>query len=209
MTQDKPYPQRSTTDDKIVVEEMLRDHSSGLWYESYLLVERLVQQKAHNISPNRKEDIVQEAMMRVHKYLPTFRFQCSLKTWIYNIVHSCVVDDYRKSNRTGQFIMPLGDSHDDFELDSEMPGANVPETLEEECITRDELREAFAALLEYVSLHANKERNRTILQMVLFEDRSLEETARTVRCSAPVVGYIVRSAQRFVRERVGHIDKAL
>ena len=44
--------------------------------------------------------------------------------------------------------------------------------------------------------------------MVLFESRSLEETARAVGCSAPVVGYIVRSAQRYVREKLGHIDKA-
>ena len=80
---------------------------------------------------------------------------------------------------------------------------------EDECIIRDELREAFAALLEYVSLHSNEERNRTILRMVLFESRSLEETARAIGCSAPVVGYIVRSAQRFVREKLGHIDKAL
>ena len=93
--------------------------------------------------------------MRIHKYLPTFQFQCSLKTWIFNIVHSCVIDDYRKSKRAGQFMMPLGDSHDDFELDGDMSAANVPGTVEDECIIRDELREAFAALLEYVSLHSN------------------------------------------------------
>jgi len=208
MTQDKPYPQRSTTDDKIVVEEMLRDHSSGQWHECYVLVMGLVQRKAHNISINHWEDIAQEAMMRVHKYLPTFKFQCSLKTWIYNIVQSCVIDDYRKSIRTVQYMMPPSDSQDDFELDADIPVANVPVTLEDECIIRAELREAFAALLEYVSLHANVERNRTILRMVLLENHSLEETARAIGCSAPVVGYIVRSAQRYVREKLGHIDKA-
>ena len=55
--------------------------------------------------------------------------------------------------------MPLNDSQDDFELDGDIPVANVPSTLEDECIIRDELREAFAALLEYVSLHSNEERN--------------------------------------------------
>lgn len=209
MTKDKPYPQRSITDDKIVVEEMLRDHSSGQWHECYLLVARLVQQKAHNISTNQREDIVQEAMMRIQKYLPAFKFQCSFKTWVHNIVHSCVIDEYRKIHRAGQFIMPQGGSLDDCELDCDIPVAHMPATLEEECIIRDELREAFAALLEYVSLHSNEERNRAILRMVLFESRSLEQTARVVGCSAPVVGYIVRSAQRYVREKLGHIDKAL
>jgi DNA-directed RNA polymerase specialized sigma24 family protein len=53
-----------------------------------------------------------------------------------------------------------------------------------------------------VSLHANPIRNGQILDMVLFEDRSLEEVAKAVGCSAPVVGYVVRSAQRYVRERL-------
>ena len=46
MTKEKSYPQRSTPDDKIIVEEMLRDHSSGQWHECYVLIVRLVQQKA-------------------------------------------------------------------------------------------------------------------------------------------------------------------
>lgn len=204
MTEDKSYPERQATDDRIVVEEMLRDQRSGQWHECYLLVAKLVQQKAHNISPNQREDIVQEAMIRIHKYLPTFKFQCSLKTWIHNIVHSCVIDEYRKIMRIGQFIVSPGVSLDDFELVGDIPVANVPTPMEDECIIRDELREAFAALLEYVSKHSNQERNRAILLMVLFENRSLEETARAVGCTAPVVGYIVRSAQRYVREKVRH-----
>ncbi len=201
MAEGKSYPERHATDDKIVVAEMLRDHSSGQWHECYVLVMRLVQQKAFNIATNRREDIVQEAMMRIHRYLPNFKFQCSLKTWIHNIVHSCVIDDYRKSSRAEQLIMPLGDSQDEFGLNADNPVATVSGTVEDECIIRDELHKAFAALLEYVSLHSNQERNRTILHMVLFENRSLEETARAVGCSAPVVGYIVRSAQRYVREK--------
>lgn len=204
MTEDKSYPERQAPDDRIVVEEMLRDQRSGQWHECYLLVAKLVQQKAHNISPNQREDIVQEAMIRIHKYLPTFKFQCSLKTWIHNIVHSCVIDEYRKIMRIGQFIVSPGVSLDDFELVGDIPVANVPTPMEDECIIRDELREAFAALLEYVSKHSNQERNRAILLMVLFENRSLEETARAVGCTAPVVGYIVRCAQRYVREKVRH-----
>jgi RNA polymerase sigma factor (sigma-70 family) len=202
MTQDKSYPERQTTDDKIVAAEMLRDHSSGQWHECYLLVVRLVQQKAHNIPTNQREDIVQDAMARILKYLPGFKFECSLKTWIHGIVHSCVIDEYRKSKRTGS----ASESLDDLDCDADIPGANVSATVEDECIIRDELRQAFAALLKYVSKHSNKERNTMILRMVLIENHSLEETARVVGCSAPVVGYIVRSAQRYVREKLRHQD---
>ena len=202
MTEDKSYLPRPGTDDKIVVEEMLRDRSSGQWHECYVLVMRLVQLQAHNISNDHWDDLVQEAMIRIHKYLPTFQFQCAFKTWIFNIVRSCIIDAYRKSMRAGQFMTPLGDPHDDVELEGDMSTANVPGTVEDLCITRDELHKALAALLEYVSTHSNPTRNRKILNMVLFENRSLEETAQAVGCSAPVVGYVVRSAQRYVREKL-------
>jgi RNA polymerase sigma factor (sigma-70 family) len=204
MTEDKSYPPRPATDDKIVVEEMLRDRSSGQWHECYVLVKRLVQQYAKNISTDHWDDLVQEAMIRIHKYLPTFQFQCALKTWIFNIVRSCIIDAYRKSMRAGQFMIPLGDPHDDVELEGDKSTANVPGSVEDACIIHDELHKALAALLEYVSTHSNPTRNRKILNMVLFENRSLEGTAQAVSCSAPVVGYVVRSAQRYVREKLGH-----
>jgi hypothetical protein len=40
--------------------------------------------------------------------------------------------------------------------------------------------------------------------MVLFENRSIEDVAQMVGCSAPVAGYVVRSAQRYVREKLGY-----
>jgi RNA polymerase sigma factor (sigma-70 family) len=202
MTQDKSYPARQATDDKIVVAEMLRDSSSGQWHECSLFVNRLVQSQAHNIPYNQWDDIVQEAMIRIHRYLPSFQFQCAFRTWIFNIVHSCTIDAYRKLLRAGQNTVPLGDSYDDVELESDRSTANVPGTIEDECIIRDELQNALTALQEYVSLHSNSKRNREILNMVLFENRSLEETAQAVGCSAPVVGYVVRSARRYVRERL-------
>ena len=202
MNENKSYPSRSGTDDKIVVAEMLRDGSSGQWYECYVLVMRRVQIKAHNFSNDRRDDIVQEAMIRIHKYLPTFQFQCALKTWIFTIVRSCIIDAYRKSVHVGELIIPFVDSHDDGELEGGMAITNEPGTVEDVCIIRDELHKALAALLEYVSLHSNPTRNRKILNMVLFENYSLEETAQAVGCSAPVVGYVVRSAQRYVREKL-------
>ena len=202
MTKEKSYLPRQTTDDKIIVEEMIRDPTSGQWHECYVLVVRLVQLQAHNISTHHWDDIVQEAMIRIHKYLPSFQFQCGFKTWIFNIVRSCTIDAYRKLSRAGQNMIPIGDSHDDVELESDRSTANLPGIVEDVCITHDELHQALKALLEYVSLHSNPTRNRKILNMVLFENRSLEETAQAVGCSAPVVGYVVRSARRYVRERL-------
>jgi DNA-directed RNA polymerase specialized sigma24 family protein len=99
-------------------------------------------------------------------------------------------------------MAPLSDPHDDVEHEGDGFSTNTPRTVEDMCITRDELDKALLALQEYVSIHANSRRNGRILYMVLFEDRSLEEVAKAVGCSAPVVGYVVRSAQRYVRERL-------
>jgi RNA polymerase sigma factor (sigma-70 family) len=148
---------------------------------------------------HQREDIVQEAMLRIHRYLPAFRFNCSLRTWVFNIVRSCIIDTYRKSKHAAEFHA-LVDPYNDLELEDEVLIASMPITVEDECILRDELRRVMIALQEFVSLHANPARNRVILDMVIFEDRSLEETAQAVGCSAPVVGYVVRCARRFVRE---------
>ncbi len=203
MTEGKPYLPRPRADDRIVVEEMLRDPSSGQWHECYLSVKRLVHIYAKNISNDHWDDIIQEAMSRVHKYLPTFQYQCAFRTWLFGIVRSCIIDDFRKSMRVGQHMAP-SDSHDDAEREGDVLTVHVPGTVEDVCIIHDELNEALVALREYVSIHANPIRNGRILDMVLFEGRSLEETAKAVGCSAPVVGYIVRSAQRYVREKLGY-----
>jgi len=202
MTEGKPFLLWPGADDRLVVEEMLRDSRSGQWYECREFVKKRIQIQAKNIPQDHWEDIVQDAMIRVDKYLPTFQYQCSLRTWVFGIVRSCIIDAYRKFTGVGQFIIPLGDPHDDIEREGEAFTANALGTVEDECIIHDDLNKALAALQEYVYTHANSIRNGRILDMVIFEGRSLEEAAKAVGCSAPVASYVVRSAQRYVREKV-------
>lgn len=205
MIEGKPYlPWPGGVDDRRVVEEMLRDSRSGQWYECHEFVKRLVQIQAKNIPKDHWEDIVQDAMIRVDKYLLTFQYQCKLSTWLFGIVRSCIIDAHRKFMHAGQFMAPPGDPHDDVEREGDAFTANTLGTVEDELIIHDDLEKALAALREYVSLHANPTRNGRILDMVMFEGRSLTEAAKAVGCSAPVAGYVVRSAQRYVRERLGY-----
>lgn len=101
-------------------------------------------------------------------------------------------------------MAPPGEPLDDVAREYDEIDADTTKTTEEVCIMRDDLRKALAALQEYVSTHANAIRNQRILDMVLLEGHSLEEAAKAVGCSAPVASYIVRSAQRFVRESLGY-----
>jgi DNA-directed RNA polymerase specialized sigma24 family protein len=204
MTEDKPYLPWPNADDRIVAEEMLRDSRSEQWYECREFVKRLVQMQAKNIPKDHWEDIVQDAMIRVNKFLLTFQHQCSLRTWLFGIVLSCIIDAHRKFTRAGQSVAPLDDSHENVEREGDAFIANTVGTVEDVCIVHDELDKALIALQEYVSTHAKPLRNGRIVNMVIFEGRSLEAAAKAVGCSAPVVGYVVRSAQRYVREKLGH-----
>ena len=204
MTQGNPYPPWPGGDDRIVVEEMLRDRRSGQWYECREFVKKLVQAQAKNIHQDYWDDLVQDAMIRVDKSLLTFKYLCALRTWLFGIVRSCIIDAHRKLSRAGQFTASLDDSHDDIEHEGDVFITHAPETVEDECIIHEELKEAWAALQEYVSTHANSKRNRRILDLVIFKGQSLEEAAREVGCSAPVAGYAVRSAQSYVRKKLGH-----
>lgn len=205
MIEGKPYhPWPGGADDRTIIEEMLRDRRSGQWYECREFVKKLVQVQAKNIPQDHWEDLVQDAMIRVDKSLLTFHYQCTLRTWVFGIVRSCIIDVYRKFKRAGQFTASLDDAHDEIEREGDTFTAHAPGTVEDECIIHEGLKEALAALQEYLSIHANPKRNGRILDMVLFEGRSLEEAAREVGCSAPVAGYAVRSAQSYVRKKLGH-----
>ncbi len=47
-------------------------------------------------SPEDASDVYQEAFLRVHRNLQSFRFDCSFQTWLYRIVTNLCVDQLRK-----------------------------------------------------------------------------------------------------------------
>jgi RNA polymerase sigma-70 factor (ECF subfamily) len=47
-------------------------------------------------SPEDAQDIYQEAFLRVHRNLHTFRFDCSFHTWLYRIVTNLCLDQLRR-----------------------------------------------------------------------------------------------------------------
>ncbi|MBM3725199.1 MAG: sigma-70 family RNA polymerase sigma factor [Acidobacteria bacterium] len=53
---------------------------------------------AYNLLRNEEDaaDIYQEAFLRVHKNLNSFRFDCSFHTWLYRIVTNLCLDQLRK-----------------------------------------------------------------------------------------------------------------
>ncbi len=191
-------------DERSVVEEMIRDPASKHWEECSKLVKQRVYAKAKNIPNNLQEDIIQEVMYKVTKYLPGFEFRCALKTWMNQIIEHCIIDTHRRLPNHGQLIASIGDPLNEGDREGEVFAVSEERSAEDAYMTNDDLRNAVADLLEYTNLHSNPTRNRLIIRMVIFEGHTHVETAIVVGCNAPVVSYVVREAQRYAREKMGH-----
>jgi len=187
-----------------VVKEMNLNRHSQYWEECSKFVKRCMYAKAKNIPNNLHEDIIQEVMYKVTKYLPDFHFQCALKTWLNLIIEHSIIDTHRKLRNDGRFNVHLGDPLNESDLEGGGFKTSEARSAEDVSVTNDELRNALAALLEYANTHSNPIRDRLIIRMVIFERHTHEETAKAAGCNAPVVGYVVREAQRYVREKMGH-----
>lgn len=204
MTGGKPLFPWPGANERSVVEEMIRDRYSKHWEECNKLVKRCVYARAKNILSNLQEDIIQEAMYKVAKYLPHFRFQCALNTWLNQIVEGCIIDAHRWLQNKGRPHPPLADPSNESNREGEGLNLGEAKSAEEAFETNHEIRNGIAALLEYVNTHSNPIRNRLIIRMVVFEGQTYAEAAKAVGCLAPVVGYVVREAQRYAREKMGH-----
>lgn len=188
-------------DERLVVEEMICNQHSKYWEECYKFVKHYVYVKAKNIPNNLWDDMVQEIMVKVAKYLPQFRFQCALTTWVNQIIEHRIIDEYRKLQNVGPYLPFSDNSHDEIDSENQEPNANGMDSAEDAFEMQEKIRIGMAALQEYANTHSNPTRNRQIIHMILFEGKTHEEAAIAVGCNPPVVGYVVREAQRHAREK--------
>jgi RNA polymerase sigma factor (sigma-70 family) len=206
MTEGKSDSHWPGADDRAVVEEMLRNSQSEHWTRCREFVRERVRIQAKNIPQDSWEDIVQKIMIRVEIKLSSFEHESKLKTWLIPIIRHCIIDDVRQREREEKHIAHLGDLHDPHDDDDLYDAftSNYSRSLEDECINREELREAAKALLEHLAIRDHPERDKLIVQMVIYEGHSYEEAAKAAGCTAAVVGYVVRTAQGYVRQKLGH-----
>jgi RNA polymerase sigma factor (sigma-70 family) len=204
MTEGKPSLPRSGADERSIVEEMIRDRHSKYWDKYSEFVKRCVYATAKNIPKNLQEEIIQEALYKVTRYLPHFRFQCALKTWLNQIIERCIIDAHRRLRNERRSHLPLANPLNESDREGEELNTSAAKSAEDAFETNDEIRNGVTALLEYANAHSNPIRDRLIIRMVIFEGHSQAETAKAAGCSAAVAGYVVREAQRYAREKMGH-----
>jgi RNA polymerase sigma factor (sigma-70 family) len=57
-------------------------------------------------------DVLQDAYIRVFRYLKSFKFDSSLKTWIRRIIVNTAINHYRKQKRERDMSLPLTENTD-------------------------------------------------------------------------------------------------
>lgn len=204
MPEGQPYLPRSGVDERSIVEEMIRDQHSKHWDKCSVFVKRWVYAKAKDIPKDLQEEIIQEVLYRITRYLPHFRFQCALKTWLKPIIEHCIIDARRRLRNEGQSHFPLANPLNESDRDGQEFNMSTAKSAEDAFEINDEIHNGVTALLEYANTHSKPIRDRLIIRMVIFEGHTQAETATAAGCSAAVVGYVVREAQRYAREKMGH-----
>ncbi len=192
--------------EKQVIVEMLENRDSAHWEKCNELMKWLILKETGKYSTPFSTDFVDEiwqnAMMSVVINLHQFRSESKLTTWLTTIAYTRTIDALRLHTRNIRTNAPLhslieGEESEIVTYEYKMP------TMEDECITNEELREVLAEISIYISSHAKSERNRKIVDMVLFKGHTLEEAAKEVGVSAAVASYVIRTLQRHLREKKG------
>jgi len=145
---------------------------------------RRYQRKAYSLAfgmvhnPDDARDVVQDAFVKVHRHLPSFKGDSSFYTWFYRIVVNVAIDHVRKHSRS-----PSVDYDDTVAHEADGPGDGelLPSTLGVNPATalgRKEIRAAIEKALG--TLSAN---HRAVLLMRESEGMSYEEMAQAMECS--------------------------
>lgn len=202
MLQDQPHLECQNIDERAIVEVMMCDEYSEYWEKCHQFVSRCVYARANNIPQHLWDDMAQDIMIKIMKYLPQFRFECSLKTWLNTIIGRHIIDEYRKQQSLGPHLSfstsPPG------EIDGESPefGTSKIGSIEDDAEKREKIRTGMKALEEYANTTSHPIRNWHIIWLVLFDGQTHAEAAKATGCNPPVVGHVVREAQRYARDKM-------
>lgn len=207
MKEDKPFRLWPKADDQAFIAEMIRDSGSKHWEELSEFVKQLVHAQAKNISPDHHEKIIQGILLKVVRALPGFQFRSALTSWLTPIITHNIIDMVRELDKEKIIVALEAQFTEDDQEGGVSPVSEAKllektKSAEDIFIEKEDLRRAYELMEEYLKAHAHLIRNAQIIRMVLEEGYTYEETAKAVGCNPPVVGYVVREVQRYVRERM-------
>jgi RNA polymerase sigma-70 factor, ECF subfamily len=163
------------------------------WERIYSMVNQLL--RNHQDA----EEVTQDAFIRAHRGLASFRGESSFSTWLYQIATNLARNRYwywwrRKRDRSVSFDAPV--SHDSETTFAEVFPAEV-ETPEDATVTQ-EFVDRVSAGMEQLS-----EKHREILILRNVQNLSYEEIAEILNISVGTVKSRIARARESLREKLG------
>ena len=169
----------------------------------YQRYERKVYAVAYGFLRNQEDalDVVQEAFIKVHRYLPNFEGQSSFYTWLYRIVANLCIDHIRRSGRKRDVEFDDKIRHDGAGESSakliQIAALGNPA----EAVRNKEILKAVRESLSQLS-----DKHRSVIVMRELQGLSYADMAKSMECSKGTIMsrlfHARRNMQKLLKERL-------
>jgi RNA polymerase sigma-70 factor, ECF subfamily len=174
----------------------------------YQRYERKVYAVAYGFLRNPEDalDVVQEAFIKVHRYLPNFEGQSSFYTWLYRIVANLCIDQIRRSGRRR-----------DVEFDDRLRHDKKDEAAETVALSSlgdpsEAVRNAEILTAVEQSLTHLSDKHRAVIVMRELQGLSYADMAKAMNCSKGTIMsrlfHARRNMQKLLAQRLDHLTPA-
>ena len=174
-------------------------------YERY---ERKTYSVAYGFLRNPEDalDVVQEAFIKVYRYLPNFEGQSSFYTWLYRIVANLCIDHLRRNVRKRDVEFDDKLRHDG---DKDAPVDMLPASALGSPSDAVENKEILAAVED--SLQFLSDKHRAVIVMRELQGMSYADMAKAMNCSKGTIMsrlfHARRNMQKLLRQRLEHLPE--
>lgn len=148
-------------------------------------------------------DVVQEAFIKVHRYLPNFEGQSSFYTWLYRIVANLCIDHIRRSGRKKDVEFDDKLRHDG---DQESATNMVQIAALGDPVEAVRNKEILKAVRE--SLHHLSDKHRAVIVMRELQGLSYADMAKAMNCSKGTIMsrlfHARRNMQKLLKDRLDY-----
>jgi len=149
-------------------------------------------------NPDDALDVVQDAFIKAHRYLPKFEGTSSFYTWLYRIVMNLGIDHLRKKKRAKQ--VDFNDTISHIEESGGGEDSLLPKILGSDpgkALIRREIRDQISTAMAHLS-----DNHRAVLTMRELEGMSYEEMAETMKCSKGTIMSRLFHARKNMQEQL-------
>jgi RNA polymerase sigma-70 factor (ECF subfamily) len=172
----------------------------------YQRYERKVFSVAYGFLRNQEDalDVLQEAFIKVHRYLPNFEGQSSFYTWLYRIVANLCIDHLRRSGRKRDVEFDDRLRHDGGNEASPNLGSLTALGDPSAAVKNKEI---LAAVQD--SLGKLSDKHRAVIVMRELQGLSYADMAKAMNCSKGTIMsrlfHARRNMQKLLSERLGYV----